>query len=299
MVRLLILVISLLPMFVFAADKGSGAGCRSVTFGPEGYYKAAQLGEKVISYLEKKHEKNGDTVVLLGRIGSDSPEKRFQKKVSQYWRHTHAGLAYRNHKDGQWQIVHLLNDCGKESSIYSESMMKFFLDDPHEYKAVIAIPSKEIQQALETMIVDRDMALALFNNSIYSSVSNPFNTVRQNSNEYILDTLVTAIAFSRGVKNIFTREQAKEYLLESDLVNHLEPEQVKVKSLESLGMAFGFGPKNASLEDHPKKSRRQGKIDMVSVGTLITFLNNSGKLQSSSELALIDISKANDTVYSK
>lgn len=299
MAKLIVLILTLFSVVAAEADKGSGAGCKSITLGQQGYVKAAQLSDKVLRYLEKKHKQNGDAVVLLGRIGSDSPESRFQRKISPFWRHTHAGLAYRNHKDGLWQIVHLLNDCGESSSIYSESMMKFFLDDPHEYRTVIAIPGKDLQKALEAIIVERDMALALFNKSMYSSVSYPFNTVRQNSNEYILDTMVTALAFSKGVKNLFTREQAKAYLLENELDQFVEPEQVKVKGLESLGMAFGLGPKNASLEDHPRKSRRAGKIDMVSVGTLIRFLENINELQSVAELALLDDSKATDTVYAK
>lgn len=298
LIILISVLASLLSSFsAFSAEKGSGTGCKDISFGPQGYTKAAQLGDKVLSYLETMHEQNDATVALLGRIGSDSPKERFQRKVSQYWRHTHAGLAYRNHKEGKWQIVHLLNNCGKESSIYSESMMKFFLDDPYEYRAVVAIPSKGIQKALEAIIVERDMALALFNDSIYSSVSYPFNTLRQNSNEYILDTLVTALAYSKGIKNIFTREQAKSYLLENQLAELVDTEQVKVKGLESLGMALGFGPKNASLDDHPKKSRRSGKIDMVSVGTLISFLKNMDKLQSVTELSLSDVSRATDTVH--
>lgn len=297
--RIFILTCLLLASMTAFADKGSGTGCKNISIGPQGYSKAAQLGNKVLNYLEKKHADSGARVVLLGRIGSDSPQKRFQKKVSQYWQHTHAGLAYRNHQDGQWQIVHLLNDCGEASSIYSESMMKFFLDDPFEYRTVIAIPSMDVQQALEAIIVQRGMATALFNDSVYSSVSYPFNTERQNSNEYILDTLVTAIAYADGTTNIFTREQAKSYMLENGLDKFVEAEEVKVKGLESLGMAFGFGPKNASLDDHPKKSRRKGRINMVSVGTLIEFLNNQQKLISTTELALRDSQKATDTVYGK
>ncbi len=298
-IYLLVLLYLVMPSTLYAADKGSGTGCKAISIGPQGYSKAAQLSDKVLGYLNKKHADTGAKVVLLGRIGSDSPQKRFQAKVSQYWRHTHAGLAYRNHQDGQWQIVHLLNDCGQESSIYSESMMKFFLDDPYEYKAVIAIPSMDIQDALQTMIVERDMATALFNDSVYSSVSNPFNTQRQNSNEYILDTLVTAVAYVNGTTNIFTREQAKAYMLDNELDQFVEAEEVKVKGLESLGMALGFGPSNASLEDHPKKSRRKGRINMVSVGTLIQFLANQQKLISTAELALSDSQKATDTVYGK
>ncbi len=282
-----------------AVSQGSGTGCNSIKMGPEGYQKAAQLSSKVLTYLEQKHQQDGTVVAMLGRVGSDSPDSRFQRKVSRYWNYTHAGLAYRNHADGQWTIVHLLNDCGKESNIYAHSMMTFFLDDPYEYRAVVGIPDWNTQEMLETLIVDRNMSLALFNNSVYSSVSYPFNIERQNSNEYILDTLVLAMAYQNGVDNLFTREHAKEYLLSSGLKQHVEPEQVKVKGIESFGMALGFGPKNVTLKDHPRSERRGGKVNIVSVGTLIEFLNNLGKLQATAELSLKDVNKASDTRYEK
>lgn len=294
-----ILALSLLILFnhsINAADKGSGPGCDPIQIGQQGYIKATQLSNKLNAYLDKKVNAK---VVLLGRAGSNSPSKRFQKKVSNYWNYTHAGLAYKNHPSGGWTVVHMLNDCGEKSSIYAESLMKFFLDDPFEYRTVVAIPSVEIQQHLENIIIKRNMATALFNNSRYSSVSNPFNTQRQNSNEYILDTLTTALALNSGINNIFTREQAKDYLHGAKLKKYVVPEQVKVKGLESFGMAFGFGPKNATLEDHPRSERSNGSVNMVSVGTLIQFLDNAGHLISTAELALRDKSKAQDTVYKK
>jgi hypothetical protein len=280
-----------------AADKGSGTGCDEIKIGREGYTKAIQLGSKLNSYLERKTQKSNTRVVLLGRAGSNSPSERFQKKVSQYWNYTHGALAFKNYPSGQWTVIHLLNDCAEQSSIYAESIMKFFLDDPFEYRVVVAIPSEAVQASLETMIIKREMATALFNNSQYSSVSNPFNTERQNSNEYILDVLVAAIAMEKGVSNIFTREQSKAYLHATELKSFVEPEQVKVKGLESFGMALGFGPKNATLDDHPRSERSSGRINMVSVGTLIQFLDNAGHLVSTTELALRDVSKAKDTRY--
>lgn len=282
-----------------AANKGSGTGCDEIKIGRQGYTKAVQLGSKLYSYLERKAQTKQTRVVLLGRAGSNSPSKRFQKKVSQYWNYTHGALAFKNYPTGEWTVIHLLNDCAEQSSIYAESIMKFFLDDPFEYRVVVAIPSEEVQASLETMIVKRGMATALFNNSQYSSVSNPFNTERQNSNEYILDTLVAAIAMDKGVNNIFTREQSKAYMHATELKSFVEPEEVKVKGLESFGMALGFGPKNATLDDHPRSERSRGSVNMVSVGTLIQFLDNAGHLVSTTELALRDISKAQDTVYKK
>ncbi|NCT49866.1 MAG: DUF2145 domain-containing protein [Paraglaciecola sp.] len=282
---------------VLAADKGSGNGCDKIIFGPQGYIKALQMSSKLSDYLEKKHLSDGTSVVLLGRAGSNSPSTRFTSKVSQYWSYTHAGLAYREHPFGQWTVVHLLNDCGQKSSIYQESLSKFFLDDPYEYKVVVAIPDPALQAGLHDLIVNKNLATALFNNSTYSSVSNPFNTQRQNSNEYILDTLTAAMAHMAGNRTVFTREQAKDYLHSSGLVKKVSPERVKVKGIESLGLALGFGPENATLDDHPRSERRDGAVSMVSVGTLITFLQDTAHLLSTTELALQDRSKASDTTY--
>lgn len=297
---LMITLLMVFPSFTSLADnKGSGAGCGTTVMGPQGYQKAAQLAAKVLDYLEDKYQTQGTKVVLLGRAGSASPASRFVKRVSEYWHYTHAGLAYRNHADGRWTIVHLLNDCGKQSNIYAQSLMKFFLDDPFEYRVVIGIPEEQLQEQLELLIVERNMATALFNNSVYSSVSNPFNTKRQNSNEYILDTLILAQAYQNGVNNLFTREQAKDYMNSAELKRYIEPEQVKVGGLESFGMAFGFGPKNVTLDDHPRSQRKKGRVEMVSVGTLLTFLENQHKLLSTAELALSQVSRATDTVYRK
>jgi hypothetical protein len=294
-----ILALPLLILFSFfinAADKGSGTGCDPIQIRQQGYIKAVQLSSKLSAYLDRKAQAK---VVLLARAGSNSPSKRFQKKISSYWNYTHAGLAYKNHPSGEWTVVHMLNDCGEKSSIYAESLMKFFLDDPFEYRTVVAIPSAAIQDSLETLIIERNMATALFNNSRYSSVSNPFNTQRQNSNEYILDTLTAAIALENGTNNIFTREQAKDYLHSAKLKQYVEPEQVKVKGLESFGMALGFGPKNATLEDHSRNERSNGSVNMVSAGTLIQFLDHTGHLISTTELALRNKTQAQDTVYKK
>ena len=289
----------LISMPVNAAQNGSGTGCSSTHIGPVGYQKAAQIASKLSSYLERKYAKNGTRVVLLGRAGSDSPRKRFAKKVNKYWDYTHGGLAYRDHPQGLWSVVHLLNDCGEKSSIYSESLMKFFLDDPFEYRVVVGIPSAELQEKLHLLIIERNMGAAFHDGSIYSSISNPFNTQRQNSNEYLLDTFVAAIAHLNGNTSIFTREQSKTYMLANNLNAKVIPERAKVKGIESFGLALGFGPKNATVDDHPREERRGGAVNIVSVGTLLEFLSNTDNLVSTTELALQDMTKAGDTRYSR
>lgn len=277
----------------FIAPAIAEEDCPTVRMGAEGHRKAAQLADKVLAHLQTTDAK----VVLLGRAGSDAPQKRFAEKIG-FWNYTHAGLAYRNHPDGEWTVAHLLNICGEKSGVFAESFLKFYLDNPHEYRAVAAVPSAQMQDALEELIVREDAAAGYRNGSVYSSISYPFSLARQNSNEYILDTFAAALARMDGA-TILSREDAKEYFLSSAHRDKFAPEIIRTNFFEALGASFGLGPDNATLEDHTPAERAAGRFEFVSVGSLIQFLDELGMLQSANEFALQDISKARDTVIEK
>ena len=269
--------------FAFAAE------CPTVKMGAEGNRKAAALSEKVLEYLQTTNAK----VALLGRAGSDAPEKRFVKKIGA-WNYTHGGLVYRNHPAGKWTVVHLINTCKEQSEVFTETVMQFFLDNPHEYRAVVAVPSAQMQNALEELIVRKNAAAGFRNDSVYSSISYPFSLARQNSNEYILDTFAAALA-KMEKREIFSREEAKEYFLSSPHREKFAPEILRAGFVEVLGAFFGFGPKNATLDDHTFAEKTAGEFAFVSVGALTNFLQNLQMLQQTKELTLPNISRAPDT----
>ncbi|MGI9298726.1 MAG: DUF2145 domain-containing protein [Gammaproteobacteria bacterium] len=277
----------------FAAPAFAEGECPTVRMGAEGHRKAAQLAAKVLAHLQTTDAK----VVLLGRAGSDAPQKRFGEKIG-FWNYTHAGLAYRNHPAGEWTVAHLLNICGEESGVFEESFLKFYLDNPHEYRAVAAVPSAPMQDALEDLIVRRNAAAGYRNGSVYSSISHPFSLARQNSNEYILDTFAAALARAEDAI-ILSREDAKEYFLSSAHRDKFAPEIIRTNFFEALGASLGFGPGNATLDDHTPAERAAGRFEFVSVGSLIQFLDELGMLQSAKEFALKDVSKARDTIVEK
>lgn len=281
----------ILASFSFADSKGSGLGCNDIKMGPEGVQKAAQLATKLEQDLEQRRLANGTNVVMLARVGSNSPVERFKARVSDYWRHTHAALASHSDENG-WRITHLLNSCGNQSDVYNHSLMQFFLDDPYQYRVMVAEPNLALQARLYDVLETKKMAAAYFNQSTYSSVSQPFNTQRQNSNEFILDVLVAAMA---PENTVFTREQSKAYL-NANLKMKVRPELVEVGGLENFGISLGFGPDNATLDDHTKREIKRGELKMVSVGTLHEFLVRTDNLLASTELRLVDYHRANDTI---
>ncbi len=241
------------------------------------YRNATLLSDKVLDYLNNSKAK----VALLGRIGSNAPKERFYRKIG-LWNYTHAGLVYLN--NNKWTVIHLINTCKEKSAIFKNNLKQFFLDGPYEYRTVVAIPTVYLQQALTELVINKNLAKSYYHNS-YSSISYPFSLERQNSNEYILDTLIAAIAWNNG-NNLYNRKQAKNFFLNSTYRKYFQAEVIKVGFWEYLGVILGFGPDNATLSDHTENSRESGEYLFVSVGSLIQFLVDIKMLVSVKELAL-------------
>lgn len=61
-------------------------------------------------------------VALIARVGTD-----LSKQGTVY---SHAGFAVRDHAEGRWTVVHLLNECGSDrSGLYAQGLVNFFADD--------------------------------------------------------------------------------------------------------------------------------------------------------------------------
>lgn len=287
MFRFLATAAGLLLVVVPAQADGE---CPVVRMGEEGKRKGKELAALTRTYLQESDAR----VALLGRAGSSAPQERFAARIG-FWNYTHGGLVYRDHPDGEWLAVHLINTCGTKSQVMVHSLEEFFMDNPYEYRTVAAIPSLPMQAALASLVLEQDAARGFLNNNVYSSISWPFSLETQNSNEYVLDLFAAALA-AMEEKPILSREHAKEYFLSSEHRDKYTPELVRVGFIEAFGASIGLGPDNATLEDHTAAERAAGEYQFVSVGSLIQFLQNLDMLEAAEEFALPDISKATDTI---
>lgn len=268
-----------------AGANASATGCETSEHSVAEYEQAIQLGFKTLLKLEQLYQTNGDEVVLIARIGSQAPVERFVKRLGDFWQYTHAGIAYRNHPLGKWTVVHLLNTCNNASSIFAQGLMRFSLDKPFRYSNAIGRLDRRLQNRLEEVVIDQELAVKLHSRgNQYSSVSWPYSLKYQNSNEYILATLVTAIApADQQPRN---RRQAKDYFINGPAGKQFEPEHVKVGFFERLGKAIGLGAGNASLDDHTRKERSKGRLEFVSVGSLFNVLQKMDLLEDSIEISI-------------
>ncbi|HIG37425.1 MAG TPA: DUF2145 domain-containing protein [Oceanospirillaceae bacterium] len=162
--------------------------------------------------------------------------------------------------------------------------MRFSLDKPDIYINAIVHLKPQLQRALANVVIKQNLAKAMFQNSQYSSISYPYSLDYQNSNEYILMLLAAAMAPESSKPN--NREQSMRYFLNSKLKATFQPELVKVGVFESFGSSLGLGPSNATLKDHTRQERRNGKMEFVSVGSLVHWLTQLGQVTHHRELNL-------------
>ncbi|HPW33823.1 MAG TPA: DUF2145 domain-containing protein, partial [Arenimonas sp.] len=109
----LIFLIALL----FLQPAHAGTQCSEKIASPTSLLTASKSAQRIMQQLEK----NPAPVALLARHGTN---------LDKYGLHySHVGFVVRDHPDGAWTVVHLLNQCGSaRSDIYAQGLVNFFMD---------------------------------------------------------------------------------------------------------------------------------------------------------------------------
>ncbi len=239
-----------LLFLLFQAPAYAGQFCTEHPPGPDALRQGLQLALKTRDTLVT----SGATVALLGRVGVD---------LSEYGlRYSHAGLAWRDHPQGHWLVVHQLNQCATaQSHLFNEGLGNFFLDTPFAYETLIVIPSQAMQQELVTLL-SSSLPHQLHQPS-YSMIANPWQTRYQNSNQWLLEVL--AVAFSES--EVQNRLQAQHWLRQ----NGYHPSQVHLSALQRIGARLFSA--NVQFDDHSLADRIAGRYQVVTVESVVRFLS--------------------------
>lgn len=256
--KLFVLVLLLwLPLTAMA-----GRGCNLRELQPQEIEAALSLGLKVQEALEA----SSGQVALVARVGQD---------LSRYGlKYSHAAFAWRDHPQGRWAVVHLLNDCGTDQSdLHDEGLGAFFLDI-HRQEAAIVIPSARLQQRLVEVLAG-DLPAKL-HEPRYNMLSYPFNPKYQNSNQWLLEVLAAAGASDVAIT---TRRQAVDWL---KAVGY-EPTTLDLGTFTRLGGRMFRA--NIAFDDHPFGRRMAGRIDTATVDSIVRFLK-----QRDPEASLMEVS---------
>jgi hypothetical protein len=255
------LILALVAVIVLGAGPaGAGSPCSERALKQEAFAKASAMALKLRQALDQ----SGAKIAIVGRVGSDISEHGL--------RYTHAGIVQRDHRKGRWVFVHLLNECGaNSSSIYDQGLINFFLDDLFAYDAVIAIPAQALQDRLDTAL--NGATVARLHNPKYSMIAYPFSTRYQNSNQWVLEILAAAQA-----GGAVTREAAQKYLKDRGYT----PDIIRISGFKRFGAALFRA--NVQFDDHPDSESENGRDSFVSVRSILRYLEQTGGMKTRTEI---------------
>lgn len=226
----------------------AGTACSAEPAGPESVQKAFRLALKTRDALEM----SGAEVALVARVGQD---------LSGYGlRYSHIAFVVRDHAQGPWRAVHLLNGCGAaDSGLYVEGLANFFADDLFAWDALALLPGPELAARLKAILAD-PAALAALHEPRYNLVAHPYSARYQNSNQWLLEVVAAALAETPR------REAAQSWLREAGY----QPSRLRISTAKRLGARMFRA--NVAFDDHPFAQRMAGDIDTVTVESIAAFL---------------------------
>ena len=243
-----ILLRALLSILMLAAGTAqAGTACVDRPLTVDNFTRAMALAERAQTALDRA----GAQVALIARAGQD---------LSKYGlRYSH--MAYAVRVDGNWVVLHELNDCGTAaSSLFDEGLGRFFLDGMVAWQSRIVVPSPPVQARLAAML-GSNTPLRL-HQARYNMLSYPFSTSYQNSNQWVLETLAVALSDSAQAG----REEAQAWLKFAGY----RPITVEIDAMTRLGARITRA--NIAFDDQPFERRMAGHIDTVTVESVFRFV---------------------------
>ena len=253
----------LLAIVLFAATTAfAGQSCELREPKPAEIRSGLQLAQKVNRYLDAQ----GARVAVIGRVGRDLSEYRL--------RYSHIGLAVRNDAQGRWDVVHMLNHCGRaDADLYDQGLGNFFLDDLFRFEAVVLVPTPELQDRLAAAVAE-GKGRAVFEAN-YSLIAHPYSAKYQNSNQWLLEF---AAAVASG--GDFTRAAAHSRMREEDF----QPSVLTLPPLKRLGARL-FAV-NTRFDDHSNEEWSSSLYQVVSAESVLAWFTRTGRSMGQSVVKL-------------
>jgi hypothetical protein len=217
--------------------------------------EAAATASRVVDELDAR----GAPVALVARVGTDL------SKQGQHY--SHVGFVLRDHADGRWTVVHLLNRCGTaRSALYAQGLVNYFADSLHNHDVGIFWLRPEL--AAEVVVALGHPSLV--HEPRYNLIARYDNRHTQNSTAWVLDTIGVAL----GGKN---RQDAQRLVR----ANGFRPDVVHVSYGKRI--AGGLFAANLDFTDHPIGTRLKGDYPVVTADSIFRWLDDRGWVAASSE----------------
>jgi len=232
----------------------AGTTCTEHAIGPRELAAAAESAKRVYAALDQQDA----PVALVARHGQD---------LSHYGLYySHVGFAVRDRSEGRWTVVHLLNACGTDhSGLFAQGLVNFFADDLVNQDVRIIWLKPELARRVTAML-DGPEGKAL-HNPHYSVIARFDSPDYQNSTSWVLDVLAAAQLPADA-----TPDRAHAQALE--LAMNSQPDTIHIPySKRVLG---GLFTANTVFTDHPLSARLSGEYQVVTVHSILRWLDAIG-----------------------
>lgn len=250
---IVVTLVVLCALVLFPLKAHAGRSCEQRQADPAAMVRALELATRASQALDT----SGARLVLLARAGQD---------LSKYGlRWSHLGIAYKT-DDGEWRVVHKLNQCATAvAGLYRQGLGEFFMDDPWRYEAAWVVPTPAVQTQMLAAMKEPDARVGRLHVAPYSLVSYAWGHTYQQSNQWVAETL--AAAMEPGT--IRTREQAQAWLQ----FKGYEPTTLRLGPLARLGGRISAA--NIAFDDHPNEKRFSDRIETVTVDSLFDWMSRA------------------------
>jgi hypothetical protein len=235
----------MLPNFARA-----GTNCSEHTASAREFAEASESARRVYAALEQSDA----PVALLARSGTD---------LGKYGLHySHVAFVVRDHPDGRWTVVHLLNRCGTDhSSLYAQGLVNFFLDDLVNQDARIVWLQPPVAARLAALL--KSPQLFALHNPHYNVIARFDSPRTQNSTAWVLDVL-DAARLPESASITRANAQALEHM------DGFRPDVIHIPyGKRILGGLFSA---NTDFTDHPVTTRLSGDYPVVTVRSIFRYL---------------------------
>lgn len=227
----------------------AGQTCEPYTPTAEQLGMSAALATKTAELMDAQ----GRQAYIIGRIGQDLSEYGLS--------YSHLAIATPNPKGESYDVYHLLNGCGTDSSgIFLQGLMEFYSDDLYLYQgAILPLPEAVAKRLMAQLHANP----TFFHEPKYSLTAYPYSTKYQNSNQWLLETLAGAINTDTELKN---REQAQAWLK----TNGFESSELKINTFKRLGGRMFKA--QVAFDDHPSDLRYADRIQTTTAESIFSFI---------------------------
>ena len=234
----------------------AGRTCEAKPLTARSIEQGMNLALRTSQALDAEHARSGARVMLLARAGQDLGKYQL--------RYSHLGWAYKT-TEGPWRVLHKLNSCGSaDGALYRQGLGEFFLDDLWRFEAAWMVPTPALQAPLHAVLTDPARSIALHTRA-YNMLSYPWATRYQQSNQWALETLASAVE-----PGVATREQAQAWLR----FKGYQPTTLQLGALTRLGARVSSA--HIAFDDHPNEKRFADRIETVTVDSAFVWLERAG-----------------------